>query len=161
MTARIVFADGSKAMAHNTNDLMFRWHERKSYEPVEIVKIHRDGISIRDCSQPSSEDEANAWRVELLQQKSTLQSQIHALRKSSSFKAYKHPHMFGALNEIDCQLIALTEELRKFKAQREAEKQTRGMLKRAEVPLPSDPVAAAELATLLHNQKMERIAGKK
>lgn len=101
--ARIVFADGSKHMAHNTNDLMFRWHERKSSEAVEIMEIHHKGITIRDCSNPRDLDEANAWKLELSQQKLTLDDQLRVLKQSVLFGSRKFPHVTNAIEEIMCQ----------------------------------------------------------
>lgn len=43
--AMIVFADGSKRMAHNLDDLNFRWYERKTGQVEELEGASRQGIA--------------------------------------------------------------------------------------------------------------------
>lgn len=78
--AIIIFADGSKQMAHNMDDQKFRWYERKRAEFEEIKKLAKTGIIIRACNHPSSINQANEWRTELKLQHSELSQQIAILK---------------------------------------------------------------------------------
>lgn len=80
MPAIIVFADGSKQMAHNLDDQRFRWHERKHVESEIRQSEPNDGLAIRDCSDPSSLHEAIVWRSELVAQNTYINNVIQVLK---------------------------------------------------------------------------------
>lgn len=136
--AIIVFADGSKQMAHNTDDLRFRWYERKTYDPIEVMETHREGIYVRDCSEPHNLAEAKSWRLELSQQKAILEGQLRTLRNSPYFKSHTHPHLARAMTEVMAQQTLINERIRGFNT------------------VTPDDIDARRARQ--HAQKMERIA---
>lgn len=102
--AYIIFADGSKQMAHNLDDSRFRWAEqRKLRYADEILKTHKDGIVIRDCSTVTNIEDAKAWKEEIALQQATLQQ--HSIYLKSQLKSRlknQASHISVAL--VECQL---------------------------------------------------------
>lgn len=74
--AIVIFSDGSKRMAHNTDDLMFRWHERRISTAEDIYPILNDGFYIPDFDNTDSSESLLATRGILVQQKKAIESQI-------------------------------------------------------------------------------------
>lgn len=108
-SARVVFADGSKQMAHNTDDLMLRWQERVATSREDITRQHRNGIYIRDCSECQSLEQAREWQKQLLIQIGALENQCEVL-KAECFTAEYERLSFPlrtAMVEIRTQLAIL------------------------------------------------------
>ena len=74
--AIIIFADGSKQMAHNLDDNHFRWYESKLASYEEVVSAFSEGITIRDSFEPRGLVEAQNIRTELIAQKTSLENDI-------------------------------------------------------------------------------------
>lgn len=134
---RIVFADGSKQMAHNTDDLMLRWAERVAVDSETIARQHRNGIYIRDCSDCRSLEQAREWQKQLRLQIGALEHQCKVLKAEnfpSDYERLSFP-LRSAMTEIRTQLVILRSYIR-------------------------DAVARenADAAAKRHAQKMERIA---
>lgn len=109
MTARIVFADGSKALANNTNDLRQRWAERKTRDVGEIIDIHQAGIVVKDYPSPCSVEEAQSYRDELVMQLNTLQARRVVLRgyQTNIKVSLSDYHFSEAAALINIQLVAI------------------------------------------------------
>ena len=124
--AIIVFANGSKEMAHNLDDQRLRWYERKLLVAQEIRGYHNAGITIRDCSLPKDRDQARVWQSELKSQLSALTQQLIILGASYRNKALMHQGTIQfrlAVQEIQGQLGAVKAYLREC-AEKELESST-------------------------------------
>jgi hypothetical protein len=110
--AIIVFADGSKQMAHNTDDLMLRWHERKALRKDEILRQHERGVAVLDCSAVAGFAQARDWNDQLLKQKLALENQLAVIRGVLAKKEYYEQtvHLRGAVAEIEVQRHSLLEQ---------------------------------------------------
>lgn len=79
MTAKVVFSDGSKTMAHNLDDLYERWMLRRQEErslyvhPIEFPEQP-------DYRKPSTWEQAEAWYVEVSDQCRKIHEQLTALK---------------------------------------------------------------------------------
>lgn len=105
--ATVIFADGSKHLAHNLDDLSFRWQERKIAQAEEVLDVTYKGIVIRDCSNPSSVEQAREWKNQLNVQQMALQQYQHILEQrgfpsKSAFKRAVAPLRAG-ITEIIAQ----------------------------------------------------------
>lgn len=80
MAARIVFADGSKGMAHNTNDLFERWLLRRGQLPIQqqtpeaLIEEF-----LPDLTEPTTQEEVKALRELLQEKRGVLIARISAL----------------------------------------------------------------------------------
>lgn len=81
--AIIVFADGSKQMAHNLDDLRFRWHERKLSQAEETLDMLRTEQVVIRCEEPENILQANRFISELKSQAASLRRTEATLQRGS------------------------------------------------------------------------------
>lgn len=129
--ATVVFANGSKQIAHNLDDTMFRWHLRKLEQTNEVLEYYQQQpIAIRDCSSPSSPEQALTWRTEVQNQLTAIQQHIHIVKTDNRLggrvqfeKAVRHLKI--ALFEIQAQLRNLKQYIVQQTGQQDDEKRIR------------------------------------
>lgn len=63
MTARVMFSDGSKAMAHNLDDLRERWLARRQKEEY-VWKVNLEPPLIYEWNNPASIEQARQWKLQ-------------------------------------------------------------------------------------------------
>jgi hypothetical protein len=63
MPAKVIFSDGSKAMAHNLDDLRERWLARRQKEEY-VWQVTLDPPLIHDWENPASIEQAKQWKLE-------------------------------------------------------------------------------------------------
>lgn len=78
--ATIVFADGSKQMAHNLDDTQLRWQLRKLRTADEITADFSRGLAIRSVDNPDSIEIAREWKQEFVEQKLEIEARISVLK---------------------------------------------------------------------------------
>lgn len=69
--ATIVFADGSKQMAHNLDDSRLRWHLRRVDHPDDAYTLQAEGIAVR-YGEPESVAQAQQYIHELKAQRAAI-----------------------------------------------------------------------------------------
>ena len=70
--ATIVFADGSKKMAHNLDDHNFRWYERKRGTAKEFASDFRAGIAIPHVQDVTTWEDWRELKSILIKQKENM-----------------------------------------------------------------------------------------
>lgn len=110
--ATIIFADGSKQMAHNLDDGRFRWYERKVYHLEDVKQSHAKGIPIRDCSSPPSLETAIEWRKELLAIKTSINEAKYIMRLELRAPTKDGLYLMIALGETEKQLQSLSDYIK-------------------------------------------------
>lgn len=99
--AIIIFADGSKQMAHNVDDSRFRWYERKRLGYEEVVEAQQDGFVIRDTINPPSLNIARIWKSELASQQASIVSQLTILKFGAEYHdSYKQDKALLVLAKV-------------------------------------------------------------
>ena len=141
MRATIVFADGSKQIAHALDDLYERWEERRIARAEDVAALYEQGIAIPEIETPSSIEEALVWRTQLLKMKDALLDQRRIVLESGNkftqaarlrpiglaeqvlmtrfavIKAYVKQHNVSAQSESDREIIdALKQEVARLRA---------------------------------------------
>lgn len=110
--ARIVFADGSKQMAHNNDDLYQRWMMKREEVPAHSRKPETYvEVFLPDIVLPSTVDDARNLQHDLLQKKHVLQQNLSQLGVQNNAERWK-PHVLkekrapaaAAMARVDAQL---------------------------------------------------------
>lgn len=102
--AVVIFSDGSKRMAHNTDDRNLRWGLRKDAESEAFMEAYINGIYVRDCSNPPDIDTGDAWHNELVKQKIVI-VQYMSYMKNTHGKWYQtKSQAHTTLHEIELQM---------------------------------------------------------
>lgn len=101
--AIIIFADGSKQMAHNLDDQRFRWYERRLVTYQDLEDAYSRGIAIRTESEPDGLYQAGQWRAECVSQIKALENQRAILKQQKSSQTYEVMHTAIILTQNELQ----------------------------------------------------------
>lgn len=85
MTVKIVFADGSKQMSHNTEDLRERWELRKEVECITVRQESAVGFEIPLLEAANSFDEVCVARRVYVQMDKAIQVRFALLRPANKY----------------------------------------------------------------------------
>lgn len=112
--AIIIFADGSKQMAHNLDDSHLRWYERKVHQAEQIEQEFKVGLAILDASNPENIDVADAWRGQLMDAKMALEER--RLLVNGNFRFSRTYTLIGlAIVVVNTQLSKLSNAIKKMR----------------------------------------------
>lgn len=114
--ATVIFADGSKQMAHNLDDTRERWHLRVTRDADDVRGIWRRGIIIPDYTTPGSIDEAHEQRQQLVDMLAKLRAQAAIVDAEVRFDQRKvtQKPISVAVHEISRQLSAVNAYIKQY-----------------------------------------------
>lgn len=113
--ATVVFADGSKQMAHNLNDLDLRWYERKVAQAEEVGALYEQGIAIPNFSASSSIDEVLVIRAQFVAMKGALTEQLKVIGERQYGRVeerYRRRPIGYAIQLVDVQLSQIAAHIK-------------------------------------------------
>lgn len=113
--AIIIFADGSKQMAHNLDDSKERWYERKVAQAEEVYEEVRNlsQIAIIDASDPKDYDQATSWQSQLISMKVAITNRRSLLKEKWAYRK-ENDFLLAVYREIEGQLGVIKGPLKKF-----------------------------------------------
>lgn len=112
----IIFADGSKQMAHNLDDTMLRWQERRLKTVDEVFRFSREGIPIPDYGEPQTIADAMKFRGEIQGMIATINLQQNLIKNNPGYKKQWF-HLMNVNQELGRQSMVMKEFIKQFNLQ--------------------------------------------
>lgn len=115
--ATVIFADGSKQLAHNLNDLNLRWYERKIAQAEDVAALYEQGVAIPELVTPETIDEALNLRTQFIAMKNALLEQYRTINEQRYGKQedrYRRRPIGYAVQLVDLRLSEIAAFIKQY-----------------------------------------------
>lgn len=109
----IVFADGSKQMAHNTDDLKLRWYERKVVRAREVDDELYSGIPLPIYDFPQDREWAIQYQAELKELRMGLMQRA-SIAQEQRMPENAYRSLVNARMQVEAKLGLINKKVKEF-----------------------------------------------